>query len=47
MHDAIVARVRAAVPELATAEVLGSRVGLRPVAPAVGWRGIGSGAARS
>lgn len=35
VHDAIVARVRSAVPELATAEVLGSRVGLRPVAPAV------------
>jgi D-amino-acid oxidase len=35
VHQAIVARVRAAVPELATAEVLGSRVGLRPVAPAV------------
>ena len=35
VHDEIVARVRSVVPELADAEVLGSRVGLRPVAPAV------------
>ncbi|MGL5818892.1 MAG: NAD(P)/FAD-dependent oxidoreductase [Phycicoccus sp.] len=35
VHDAILARVRAAVPELADAAVLGSRVGLRPLAPAV------------
>ena len=34
-HDAIVARVRSVVPELADAVVLGSRVGLRPVAPEV------------
>ncbi|WP_299443386.1 FAD-binding oxidoreductase [uncultured Phycicoccus sp.] len=38
VHDAIVARCRAAVPELRDAEVLGSRVGLRPVAPAVDLR---------
>ena len=35
MHEAIVSRVRSVVPELADAVVLGSRVGLRPVAPAV------------
>lgn len=35
VHDEIVARVRAVVPELADAAVLGSRVGLRPVAPSV------------
>ena len=35
VHDEIVARVRSVVPELADAEVLGSRVGLRPVAPSV------------
>jgi len=35
VHAAIVARVRESVPALAAAEVLGSRVGLRPVAPAV------------
>lgn len=35
VHDAIVARVRSVVPELAAAEVLGARVGLRPVAPEV------------
>lgn len=35
VHDAIVRRVRAAVPELARARVLGARVGLRPVAPEV------------
>lgn len=35
VHDAIVARVRSVVPGLADAEVLGSRVGLRPVAPEV------------
>lgn len=35
VHEAIVRRVRSAVPELAQARVLGSRVGLRPVAAAV------------
>lgn len=35
VHEAIVQRVRSAVPELARARVLGSRVGLRPVAEAV------------
>ena len=35
VHDEIVARVRSVVPELADAQVLGSRVGLRPLAPAV------------
>ena len=35
VHEAIVRRVRSAVPELARARVLGSRVGLRPVAAAV------------
>ena len=35
VHAAIVARVRESVPALSAAEVLGSRVGLRPVAPAV------------
>lgn len=35
VHAAIVARVRSVVPELADAEVLGARVGLRPVAPSV------------
>lgn len=35
VHDGIVARAREAVPELRGAEVIGSRVGLRPVAPAV------------
>jgi D-amino-acid oxidase len=35
VHDAIVARVRSAVPELAEAAVLGARVGLRPLAPSV------------
>ena len=35
VHDDIVARVRSVLPELADAEVLGARVGLRPVAPAV------------
>ena len=35
VHAAILQRVRAAVPELADVEVLGARVGLRPVAPAV------------
>lgn len=35
VHDAILARVRSVVPELAGARVLGSRVGLRPVAPSV------------
>jgi D-amino-acid oxidase len=35
VHAAILARVRSAVPELADAEVLGARVGLRPVAPSV------------
>lgn len=35
VHEAIVERVRAVVPELAGALVLGSRVGLRPVAAAV------------
>jgi D-amino-acid oxidase len=35
VHDAIVRRVRTAVPELRQARVLGSRVGLRPVAAAV------------
>ncbi|WP_377644303.1 NAD(P)/FAD-dependent oxidoreductase [Oryzobacter terrae] len=35
VHEAIVARVRSVVPELADAEVLGARVGLRPVAPSV------------
>jgi D-amino-acid oxidase len=35
VHAAIVARVREAVPALADAEVLGSWVGLRPVAPSV------------
>lgn len=38
VHAAIVARCRAAVPALRDAEVLGSRVGLRPVAPAVDLR---------
>ena len=38
VHAAIVARVREAVPALVEAEVLGSRVGLRPVAPAVRLR---------
>ena len=35
VHEAIVRRARSAVPELAEAGVLGSRVGLRPVAAAV------------
>ncbi len=35
VHAAIVARARAAVPALRDAQVLGSRVGLRPVADAV------------
>lgn len=35
VHDAIVRRVRDAVPALATARVIGPRVGLRPVAPEV------------
>ena len=35
VHDAIVARCREAVPELRDAEVLGSRVGFRPVATQV------------
>ena len=35
VHAAIVERVRSVVPELADAEVLGARVGLRPVAPSV------------
>jgi D-amino-acid oxidase len=35
VHRAIVRRVREVVPELAGARVLGSRVGLRPVAPEV------------
>jgi D-amino-acid oxidase len=35
VHDAIVRRVRTVVPALARAEVLGARVGLRPVAPEV------------
>ncbi len=35
VHDAIVRRARAVVPALAGAEVLGARVGLRPVAPEV------------
>lgn len=35
VHGAIVARARAAVPALRDAEVLGARVGLRPLAPAV------------
>jgi len=35
VHLAIVRRVREVVPELAGAQVLGSRVGLRPVAPEV------------
>ncbi|MBM6402012.1 FAD-dependent oxidoreductase [Phycicoccus sonneratiae] len=38
VHAAIVQRCRAAVPALRDAEVLGSRVGLRPVAPAVDLR---------
>jgi len=35
VHEAILRRVREVVPELARAEVLGARVGLRPVAPEV------------
>ena len=35
MHEAILRRVREVVPELADAQVLGARVGLRPVAPEV------------
>lgn len=35
VHEAILRRVREVVPELAGAQVLGARVGLRPVAPAV------------
>jgi D-amino-acid oxidase len=35
VHEAIVARCRDAVPALREAEVLGSRVGFRPVAPSV------------
>lgn len=35
VHEAILRRVRAVVPELADAAVLGARVGLRPVAPEV------------
>jgi len=35
VHEAILRRVRAAVPELASVEVLGARVGLRPMAPEV------------
>ena len=35
VHDAIVRRVRTVVPALADAEVLGAKVGLRPVAPEV------------
>ncbi len=38
VHRAIVARCREAVPALRGAEVLGSRVGLRPVAPEVDLR---------
>lgn len=34
-HEGIVARAREAVPELERAEVIGSRVGLRPIAAAV------------
>ncbi|HYN67373.1 MAG TPA: FAD-dependent oxidoreductase [Ornithinibacter sp.] len=35
VHEAILRRVREVVPELEGAQVLGARVGLRPVAPAV------------
>jgi len=35
VHEAILRRVRTVVPELAGAQVLGARVGLRPVAPVV------------
>ena len=35
VHEAILRRVREVVPELAGAQVLGARVGLRPVAPEV------------
>ena len=35
VHEAILRRVREVVPELADAQVLGARVGLRPVAPSV------------
>ncbi|HET6967986.1 MAG TPA: FAD-dependent oxidoreductase, partial [Ornithinibacter sp.] len=35
VHAAIVARVRSVVPALTEADVLGARVGLRPVAPSV------------
>ena len=35
VHEAILRRVREVVPELAHAQVLGARVGLRPVAPEV------------
>jgi D-amino-acid oxidase len=38
VHAAVVARCREAVPALRDAEVLGSRVGFRPVAPAVSLR---------
>ncbi|MBR7743601.1 FAD-binding oxidoreductase [Phycicoccus sp. BSK3Z-2] len=38
VHAAIVERCRAAVPALRDAEVLGARVGIRPVAPAVDLR---------
>ena len=38
VHAAIVARARAAVPALRDAEVLGARVGLRPLAPSVRLR---------
>ena len=40
VHVAIVARVRQAVPALAGVEVLGTRVGLRPVAPSVRLAGM-------
>ncbi|MEO7421516.1 MAG: FAD-dependent oxidoreductase [Ornithinibacter sp.] len=43
VHDGIVARAREAVPELEGAEVLGSRVGLRPVAPAVSLKASARG----
>ena len=35
VHEAILRRVREVVPELAGVQVLGARVGLRPVAPEV------------
>jgi D-amino-acid oxidase len=46
VHDAIVRRVRAAVPELAGARVLGARVGLRPVAAAVSLTASDAGGRR-